>query len=235
MFDRLADSRRRRRAARRVPDGPLRRYLDLAPPDPRTALADLPLLAVDIETTGLDPRRDEVVSLGLLPVDGDRIVLGGARSMLLRPGPGANKSGVGQSATLHRITDDAVASGAPADEALDELFAALTGRVLLAHYARMETGFLAALCERTYGVRPPFTVVDTLTLHHRILRSTIDMGFTSDPAPGELRLWAARERYGLPRYRAHDALTDALACAELYQAQVHELGTRGVGTLRELG
>lgn len=235
MLDRLVDSRRRRRAARRLSDGPLRQYLDQSPPDPRTSLADLPLLAVDVETTGLDPRVDEVVSLGFLPVDGDRIMLGGARSMLVRPHEGAYEAGVGQSATMHGITDDAVASGVSAVEALDAFFDALAGRVLLAHYTRMETGFLAELCERTYGVRPPFTVVDTLTLHHRILRSQIDMGFTSDPAPGELRLWTARERYGLPRYRAHNALTDALACAELYQAQVDELGTRGVATLRELG
>jgi len=30
----------------------------------------------------------------------------------------------------------------------------------------------------------------------------------------------SRERYRLPRYRAHHALTDALASAELLQAQV---------------
>ena len=36
-------------------------------------------------------------------------------------------------------------------------------------------------------------------------------------------MWAARGQYGLPRYAAHAALTDALACAELYLAQVAEL------------
>lgn len=234
MFGRLTAAARRRHAAGRAPDGPLRRYLDHPPPDAGTALVDLPLLAVDVETTGLDPRRDRVVSLGFLPVDGDRIVLGGARSMLLRPQAGIHDDGVGQSATLHGITDDAVASGVTAEAALDQLFDALTGRVLLAHYTRIETGFLAELCARTHGLRPPFTTVDTLGLQHRVLRGGIDMGFSADPTPGELRLWSARERYGLPRYRAHDALTDALACAELYRAQVEELAGRGVGTLREL-
>ena len=41
---------------------------------------------------------------------------------------------------------------------------------------------------------------------------------------GALRLWTARERYGLPAGRPHDALGDALACAELYLGQVAELG-----------
>ncbi|NLW04889.1 MAG: 3'-5' exonuclease, partial [Pseudomonadaceae bacterium] len=33
-------------------------------------------------------------------------------------------------------------------------------------------------------------------------------------------LAACRERYGLPNYHPHDALTDALATAELLQAQI---------------
>ena len=60
------------------------------------------------------------------------------------------------------------------------------------------------------------------------------MGFTADPSPERLRLWGARERYGLPEYRAHDPLVDALACAELYLAQVSELRDRGARTLRDL-
>lgn len=235
MLGRWIAAGRRRRAAGRAPDGSLRRYLETPPPEPATPLDELPLLAVDVETTGLDPRRDRIVSLGYVPVDGDRVVLGGARSMLLRPPGVPGEGGVGQSAVLHGITDDAVADGVPCEEALDSLFDALSGRVLLAHYTRIETGFLADVCDRIHGVRPPFTVVDTLELHHRLLRGRIGMGFTGDPTPGELRLWAARERYGLPRYRAHDALTDALACAELYRAQVGELEDRGVDTLHALG
>ena len=84
MREWFTGSGRRRRTARRLPDGPLRRYLETPPPEPSTPLADLPLLAMDVETTGLDPRRDRVLSVGLVPVDGDRIVLGGARSLLLR-------------------------------------------------------------------------------------------------------------------------------------------------------
>ncbi|MDF5496357.1 3'-5' exonuclease, partial [Vibrio parahaemolyticus] len=38
--------------------------------------------------------------------------------------------------------------------------------------------------------------------------------------PGSVRLGHARERYGLPAYQPHHALTDALATAELFQAQL---------------
>lgn len=221
--------RGRRRAAAKVPDGGLKRYLESPTPERSTPVDEVPLLAVDVETTGLDPRRDRVLAIGFVPVDGRRIVLGGAGSVVVRAG--YDDDGVGQSATVHGLTDDLVAEGVPMAEALDLLFDALAGRALLAHYSRIETGFLGAMCRRTFGVRPPLVAVDTLELQRRVTATRIDMGFPSDHSVENLRLWGARERYGLPQYRAHDALVDAMACAELYLAQVSELEARGPRTL----
>ncbi len=172
-------------------------------------------MAVDLETTGLDPARDHILSIGWVPVDGQVITLAGARRILVRP-----PTGVGASATIHGLTDDTVGDGCSPADALAALLPALAGRVLLAHYAPIETGFLGAACRQAHGARPPFRVVDTMELARRILTRG---GAFGDPKSGALRLWAARERYGLPRYAAHDALLDALACAELYLAQVAEL------------
>lgn len=208
---------RRRRALRRAPDGPLRRYLEVPLPAPSTPLADLPLLALDLETTGLDPGADRMLSAGFVPVDGDAIDLGGARALVVRDGGGA--AGVGASATVHGLTDDVLAGGRPLEEVVGAVLDALAGRALLAHFARVEVGFLDAACTRLWGMRVPWVVVDTLELERRALGGRWD----EEPAAGALRLWSARERRGLPLYRAHEALTDALACAELYLAQRAEL------------
>ncbi len=211
--------RRRESAAQQAPPGPLRDYLATPFPSSATPLAELPLLAVDIETTGLDAATDHVIAIGWVPVDGDVIDLGGARRLVLQA-----DAEVGQSATIHGLTDDDLAAGLPPGEALAEVLRALAGRVLLAHHASIETDFLAAACRRAFGVPLLATSVDTLALQHRVL--TEGVGSAADPTPGALRLWAARERYGLPRYRAHEPLTDALACAELYLAQTAELALR---------
>ena len=204
----------RLRALGRVGPGPLRDYLEAPLPGLDTPLADLGLLAVDIETTGLDPRRDRVLSIGWLPVDGGRVVLGGAGRVVVH-----DVEGVGQSATVHGLTDDELAGGAPIEDAVARLLAALSGRVLLAHFARIETEFLAAVCEKAWGAALPCVVVDTFELERRAVAGS----WGSEPVSGALRLWTARERRGLPVYRAHEALTDALACAELYLAQRAEL------------
>ncbi|WP_109474016.1 3'-5' exonuclease [Ornithinimicrobium cavernae] len=189
-------------------------------------VGDLELLALDLETTGLDPARHEVLSIGTVPVHGLTIELGGARQYAVRP---AGSSGVGGSAVVHGITDDAAAAGAGLEEVLPLVLADLGERVLLAHHAAIEVGFLRSAC-RTHGlILSDVVVVDTVRLQRRVLRRDRPHGHVTED---ELGLAAARRHLGLPRYRSHDALTDALACAELYLAQVAALG-EGL-TLRQL-
>lgn len=218
-------ARRRDKAASRA-RGPLADYYAGTPlPADGTPASDLRLLAIDIETTGLDPRHDQVLSVGYVPVDGGIIVLGGAHHMVVR----ADRE-VGQSAVFHGLTDDMIAAGLPREEAFATTLRALTGRILLAHFARIEVEFLSRAAEEFFGA--PFVppVVDTLQLHDRL----INRGFDDEAKGNELRLWNARTRYGLPRYGAHEALTDAMACAELYLAQVAEFTTLRPQTFKTL-
>ena len=221
---RRTPDQRRLKALDSAPDGPLRDYLQLPLPDPATTVEDLHLLAIDLETTGLDPAKDDLLAIGFVPLDGTTIQLGGARRLLVRT---ANE--VGDSATIHGITDDeSDRGGISLEDALAMTLHAMQSRVLLAHYAHMETSFLEKACQRVFGITPVFSTVDTLHIQYRLMTK----GYADEPPRDALRLWSARDRYGLPTYRAHEALTDALACAELYLALVSE---PGVGpTLRDL-
>lgn len=198
---------------RRVPDVPVQ---------------ELDLLAMDLETTGLDPSRHEILSIGTVPVRAGHVELGGAQVHLVRP---AAAPGVGESATVHGITDDEAARAAPLAEVLPAVLNHLDGRILLAHHASIEVGFLTAGARACSLPVPDLTVVDTVRLHRRVLLHGRGHGHVADD---ELGLAAARRHLGLPYYAPHDALTDALACAELYLAQVAILSGDGDLTLRDL-
>ena len=61
---------RQRRRQRDRASGVLRDYLDAPAPDRNTPAAELALLAVDFETTGLDAATDVLLSIGFVAVDG---------------------------------------------------------------------------------------------------------------------------------------------------------------------
>lgn len=220
---RRSPAQNRARQAQGLPPGPLRTFLETPVADPPTPADKVPMLAVDVETTGLDPNHDRLLSIGWVPVDGLAIPLSGARHLVV-----ASDAEVGQSATIHGITDDALRTGTPLKECVDAFLSACTGRVLVAHHAQIETNYLGRACEQVYGVRPSFTTVDTMQIQYRLLTK----GFDDEPPKGALRLWSARDQYGLPRYSAHNALVDALACGELLLAQVGALGPNP--TLKQL-
>lgn len=194
---------RSRRAA-----GALATFYETAPPGLDTPVDSLPLLAVDVETTGLRPHKDRLLSIGWVPLNGRSIDLSGAGEVIIR-----DIGGVGDSATVHGLTDDTLAAGLPVHEALESFLAALRGRAMLAHFSVVESGFLSAACRQEFRAGLVVPVVDTLDLERRHMER---MG--TYPRGEDLRLARVRERYGLPDYRIHRASTDALSCAELYLA-----------------
>lgn len=203
---------------RSYPAGPVRDLAAAPPARSRTPFSRVDFLAVDIETTGLDPRRDHVLAVGWVPVTAGQVLLRGAREVVVRPRSGVD---VGHSATVHGLTDDQVADAPSLADVLPDLLAALHGRVLLAHHAPIELGFLTRVARAVYDARLPLTAVDTLALQHRLVA-----GRHEEVAPGLLRLDAARRHFGLPRYSAHRAVTDAIATGELLLAQAAELEHR---------
>ncbi|MFN2381013.1 MAG: exonuclease domain-containing protein [Guyparkeria sp.] len=105
------------------------------------ALASLPapfdrLAFVDLETTGTRPTRDRITEIAVIPVDGG--VVGEPFQCLVDPG-------VTIPPTITRLTgiSDEMVAGAPVFPRLvDELRAMLDGRLLVAHNARFDAGFL---------------------------------------------------------------------------------------------
>jgi DNA polymerase-3 subunit epsilon len=211
LFRTLADQAR---------DARLKKYYAAGAPAPDTALADAPLVALDVETTGLDPAVDGIVSIGLVPMQLDRIRSSHSRHWLLNP-----RARLGaESVTIHGITDSQIRHAPDLDQILGDLLEAIAGQVLVVHCRDIERRFLdAALMTRIdEGLR--FPVVDTMELEARMHRGQqpglLDRVLGRKPPWVSIRLADSRARYGLPRYSPHHAMTDALASAELLQAQI---------------
>jgi DNA polymerase-3 subunit epsilon len=183
-------------------------------PSRRTPFSGLELVCLDMETTGLDAASAEVLSVGWLLVRRNRAELKSAAHCLVRP-----DGAVGESATVHGITDSVVAGGLPIDEVISRVVSILPGRVLVVHHAGLDKAIIDRECMRAFGAPLPVPVIDTLALEQRWRRRAHHLS-----ADGSLRLADLRNAYHLPWYSGHDALADALATAELLLAMVAARG-----------
>lgn len=215
----------RKRALAKAGPSPMRDYLSLPLADLKQDWRATPIVALDLETTGLNPDRDSILSIGLVELSRGAIHLDTAWHEVVRVDAAIPES----SAVIHQITDDQAAAGKPLTELLPEVLKRLAGKVMLVHYARIEQQFMDFACRRIYGLPFIIPIIDTLPIAQRRLE-------LRNPTirPSNLRLFNLRPLYGLPNYKAHDALYDALATAELFLAMVAEIAPSGKQQLRDL-
>lgn len=187
-----------------------------APPD--TPLSQVPFVALDLETTGLDAEQHSILSIGLVPFTLARIPLAGARHWLVKPDRPLSEDSI----LIHHITHEAIQQAPPIQDILPTVLDQLAGRIVVVHYRAIERRFLHQASTTCFNEVLEFPVVDTMDLEARVYRKPSSgffnrlLGRQSQP----IRLSDARARFNLPFYPPHDALTDAVATAELLQAQV---------------
>ncbi|MEJ6122488.1 3'-5' exoribonuclease [Vibrio sp. 2-Bac 85] len=187
-------------------------------------ISDIKLLALDIEMTGLDSKKDQMVSIGVIPIINAKIQPKLAQYKLIKI-----QGTVGQSAVIHGVLDRHLTNALPLQEVLQWLFEQCQDKVIVAHYASLDLQFLQQSLVGAEKQSFALFAIDTLLIDKkRELRKHQSLNTSS------LRLNACRERYNLPIYNAHNALTDALACAELLLAQLSKMGGIDKVTLQQL-
>jgi DNA polymerase-3 subunit epsilon len=183
---------------------------------------DAEFVVVDLETTGLDLRRDEIVSYGAVVVREGRALARTAVYGLVRPVRPVSREAV----EVHALRPEDLAGAPPLAEQAPVLAALLRGRVLVAHAAWVEQAFLGRAL-RLAGARFDGPVVDTAAL----ARETLVARDRDEGEPSLERLAAALR---LPVHTPHHALGDALTTANVFLALAGRLDVREPQTVRTL-
>lgn len=205
---------KRQRALNHIPTGPMHDYLTTPFPAKNRLLFDTEIIAVDLETTGLDPVSNTILSIGTVTINRLCIELASSWHQLIKVEHDIPES----SAVIHQITDDQAARGIHINAAFPLLLQRLQGKVMLVHSASVEQNFLNRISQQLYNTPLIIPMIDTQALAHRqYLRRDQPI------KEGDLRLFNLRERFQLPRYKAHNALSDALATAELFLAMAADI------------
>ena len=182
-----------------------------------TPLERLPMVAIDCETTGLDARRDRIVSIAAVKIAaGLRVVEPPVLDTLIDPRMPIPARAV----AVHGI-DNAQVAGAPTiAEAYDEILAALAGCVVVGHHVGFDLAMLAGEARRN-GCdwrEPPY--FDTFEL-------MAGLGLTAD----NVDLVEMMALLGIaPKGTRHSAAGDARMAADLFVARARKLVGQGRGT-----
>jgi DNA polymerase-3 subunit epsilon len=199
----------------------LRAYRSLKEADLSLPAAASRLVVVDVETSGLDPRRDRLLAIGAVAVSGGLVRLDQGFEVVLRqsePSDGGNilVHGIGGSQQL--------AGRAPPRALLD--FLAFAGKSPLVGFnADFDRIAIGRATQRMLGIKPANTWLDLAVLLPALFPRLAATTRTLDDWTGAFRI---------DNYARHDAVADALATAQLLLVTLAAAQRDGLGTAARL-
>ena len=166
-------------------------------------------VALDCETTGLDPRRDEIVSIGAVRIVGERILTSQRLELLLRPHKGVSADSV----RIHRLRERDLAGGLSSDAAMRQLMHFIGSRPLVGYYLEFDVAMLNRALWPMLGMGLPQPRIEVSGLYHDYKFRQLPPWQQQGGASIDLRFDTLMRDLGLPRREAHDALNDAVMAA----------------------
>jgi DNA polymerase-3 subunit epsilon len=176
--------------------------------------------AIDIETTGLDFDKDEIISFACVPIINLKILVRDTFYTLIKP-----KSYNYKAMRYHGISKDNLTNAPTFEEVSDRIQKTLDG-ILVGHSVEFDFTFLRTNF-KSLGVRFKRDLIDIAMLERWLMikRRTEENNFSLD---------GMITTYGLRQYYRHNAVADAFFAAQIFQIQMREMMALGIDSAEKV-
>lgn len=175
---------------------------------PETPIEQVRFVVLDSETTGLNPRKDRIITIGAIAVVNHEILMEDSFEALLKVE--YNSSAV----TIHGVTREESLAGLDEQEALQQFLAYLGDGIIVGHHIGHDVDTFNAGYERHWGFQMPNASLDTMDLTLHLER---DGAFAGRDAIQQFSLDALCTLFGIIPHDRHTAPGDAFITALVFQ------------------
>ncbi|AZT85812.1 3'-5' exonuclease [Marinobacter sp. NP-4(2019)] len=194
-------------------------------PTPKVAgdqkLSECRLIVLDLETTGLNPGKDQVIAIGAVAISGMVIRLDDQFDLILR----RPELDISETVLIHGIGPEALTQGHETEDALLHLLEWMDGDPILAYHTPFDQRFLERTLRQSLAYNRSHTWIDVAELLPAMFPDAKTGGRGLDN-------WA--DFFNLEVSERHHAAADALVTAELTLIALNKAQKNGVSTLSEL-
>jgi DNA polymerase-3 subunit epsilon len=181
-------------------------------------------VSLDCETTGLDPRVDDILTVAAVRIRGNRILVSERFEATVRPEDARSSS---DAIKVHRLRERDVAEANPMRRILPELLRFIGGRPLIGYYIDFDVRMLDKYALWLIQTKLPNPQIEISSLYY-------DRKYGNAP-PGtsfDLRFASILRDLGIPPLEQHDALNDAVMAAMAF-LELRDMKARGARIRRE--
>jgi DNA polymerase-3 subunit epsilon len=210
--------------------GMFKREASAAGIDTEAPIEAVRYVVMDTELTGLDSKKDSIISVGAVVMQGGRIVLGETFYEMVSPETAMRS----ESVVVHGITPSEVANKPDIGMVLEDFLKFCEGAVVVGHFLSLDLGFLNKEMKRLRDRKFPQPVADTMKMHNWMQENSRGARGQYDAYEENKDLFSLAKKYRIPVSAAHNALMDAFITAQLFQRFLSLLPGLGVRTVKDL-
>lgn len=204
-----------------------RRFRDFSQGRP---LSEYTFVVFDTELTGLNKRKDEIISIGAVKIVDLQIELDETFHQYIRPQSLEHTD----STFVHRITPEQLRIMPTMGEVLPDFIRFCGEALLVGHYVALDVSFVNKACRETLGGTISNPSVDTMRMARGLKEAQFMECYGHCNLSTSYNLNDLSDEFGLPRFKPHDALEDALQTAYLFLYLVKKLKQGRIRTLKDL-
>lgn len=199
-------------------------------PGPAMPIGQCRYVVMDTELTGLDVKKDSIVSIGAVAMTGGRIILGETFYEMVSPETALRS----ESIVIHGIMPSEVVGKPSIGKVLDDFLKFCDGAVVVGHFLSLDLAFLNKEMKRLQGRKFRYPVADTLQAHNWMQDQSRGARSQYDAYEENKDLFSLAKKYQIQVSAAHNALMDAFITAQLFQRFLSNLPALGVRTVKDL-
>jgi DNA polymerase-3 subunit epsilon len=164
------------------------------------------VIVYDTETTGLNPKKDEILSIGAVKIKGNKILTSEKFELFVKP----TKEISEESIKIHQIRNIDLQNGSEPNEALEKFLHFIGSRPLVGYYLEFDINMINKYLKPYLGIKLPNKQIEVSGVYHDKKIKFIPEGNI------DLRFDVIMQDLGLPIFGKHDAINDAIMTAMMY-------------------
>ncbi|GEO82035.1 3'-5' exonuclease [Pararhodospirillum oryzae] len=167
------------------------------------------VVCVDCETTGLNRRTDDIITLAAVKVRGNRILTSEKLDLVVKPGRPIDRAAV----RVHHLRETDVARGLPPQEAVARFLRFAGARPLVGYYLEFDVALIERQTRPWLGIGLPNQRIEVSELFYDWRTRGRDGLYTGNV---DLRFATILGTLDLPRLPAHNAFHDTVMAGMIY-------------------
>jgi len=163
-------------------------------------------VCLDCETTGLNSRKDEILSIGAVHIKNNKILMRKTFNIFVKP----SKNISAESIKIHHIRPIDLENAVNPQEAILKLLDFIGSRPIVGYYIEFDIAIISKYTKQYIGIKLPNESIEVSSMFYKTKKKTSEYEFI------DLKFDTIMKELDIPRLGKHDALNDAIMTSMIF-------------------